>query len=241
VNSALRRIWPLVAVAGLLGSAAIAVALSSPQVKRVPFNIPPKVRHALPTPQETPFVAVGAPSQSPQIQKPIDIELGWLNGVLGVVCGAAAAIVVAVLIVLVVRGSLQTRRSRLAVEPAPARPLNRREAVLAAVDAGLSDLDDNDLDPRRAVIACWVRLEQAAAAAGTPREVGDSPADLVVRLLGAHQVSAHVLYPLADVYRLARYATHTVDASMRDQARSALRQLRAELTASRSGPLEQVP
>ena len=30
-------------------------------------------------------------------------------------------------------------------------------------------------DPRRAVIACWVRLEQAAAAAGTPRQVGDSP------------------------------------------------------------------
>jgi hypothetical protein len=40
-----------------------------------------------------------------------------------------------------------------------------------------------------------------------------------------------VLLPLAEVYRLARYATHTVDAGMRDSARAALRQLRAELSA----------
>ena len=96
---------------------------------------------------------------------------------------------------------------------------------------GLGGLDDRPFG----------RLEQAAAAAGTPRQPGDAPADLVVRLLAAHQVSAAVLYPLADVYRLARYATHTVDSTMRDQARAALGQLRAELTVSRSGPLADVP
>jgi hypothetical protein len=80
------------------------------------------------------------------------------------------------------------------------------------------------------VIACWVRLEEAAAAAGTPREPGDTPSELVLRLLGEHQVSAPVLYQLAEVYRLARYATHTVDTTMRDHARAALGQLRDELT-----------
>jgi hypothetical protein len=79
------------------------------------------------------------------------------------------------------------------------------------------------------VIACWLRLEEAAAAVGTPRQPGDAPADLVLRLLTTHQVSAAVLLPLAEVYRLARYATHTVDTGMRDSARAALRQLRAEL------------
>src|SRR5204863_9458777 len=96
-----------------------------------------------------------------------------------------------------------------------------RDQLIAAVEAGLSDLDDADADPRRAVIACWVRLEQAAAAAGTPRNVGDTPTELVTRLLTGHAVSAAVLYWLAEVYRLARYATHTVDATMRDQARGA--------------------
>ena len=103
------------------------------------------------------------------------------------------------------------------------------------MDAGLADLDDADADPRRVVIACWVRLEQAAAAAGTPRDVGDTPTELVTRLLAGHAVSAAVLYRLAEVYRLARYATHTVDESMRDQARAALGQLRAELSAERVG------
>src|SRR5205814_870257 len=83
------------------------------------------------------------------------------------------------------------------------------DQVIAAVEAGLSDLDDADADPRRAVIACWVRLEQAAAAAGTPRNVGDTPTELVTRLLTGHAVSAAVPYRLAEVYRLARYAVPT--------------------------------
>src|SRR5262249_18730925 len=99
------------------------------------------------------------------------------------------------------------------------------------VDEGLADLDDADADPRRAVIACWVRLERAAAEAGTPRGVGDTSADLVSRLLASHMVSGTVLAAFASVYREARFATHTVDVAMREQARAALRQVRDELAA----------
>ena len=147
-----------------------------------------------------------------------------LAGVLGIAFYGGLAF----LLWLLLRNGLRTRERKLP-EPTEAKPAPAREEVLAAVDAGLSELDDSDADPRRAVIACWVRLEQAAAAAGTPRAPGDTSTDLVGRLLTEHQVSAPVLYPLADVYRLARYATHTVDATMRDQARSALGHLRAEL------------
>jgi hypothetical protein len=42
-------------------------------------------------------------------------------------------------------------------------------------------------------------------------------------------VSAGVLDAFAAVYREARFATHTVDIGMRDQARAALTQLRDEL------------
>ena len=62
---------------------------------------------------------------------------------------------------------LAARRAGAAA-PRPRPPTSGRAEVVAAVDAGLLDLDDADPDPRRAVIACWVRLEQAAAAAGTP-------------------------------------------------------------------------
>ena len=86
-------------------------------------------------------------------------------------------------------------------------------------------------DPRRAVIACWVRLEQAAAAAGTPRQPGDSPTDLVTRLLARARGSS-----AGRAGRLRRRSTARpgtprtpVDDRMRDQARAALRRLRAEL------------
>ena len=84
---------------------------------------------------------------------------------------------------------------------------------------------------RRAVIACWVRLEAAAAAAGTERSPGDTSTELVSRLLARHSVSEAVLSALAEVYREARFARHEVDQATREQARTALRLLRDELSA----------
>jgi hypothetical protein len=121
------------------------------------------------------------------------------------------------------------RRVRWRNATTPASLQQQQELVAAAVEQGLSELDDDDADPRVAVLACWVRLEQAAAAAGTPRQVGDTSTDLVVRLLASHQVSVEILADFAEVYRLARFATRDVDASMRERARAALAQLRNEL------------
>jgi hypothetical protein len=76
-----------------------------------------------------------------------------------------------------------------------------------------------------------VRLEAAAAAAGTPRAAGDSPTDLVARLLGAHQVSRPVLSALARAYREARFTTHPIDQRTRQTAVDALRHVRTELAS----------
>jgi hypothetical protein len=149
-----------------------------------------------------------------------------------------ATITLAVLIIFFLRklaGSGSRFRRRRLPRRDNAVPRNIAAEVVAAVEAGLLELDESDIDPRRAVIACWVRLERAAAAVGTPREVGDTSTDLVLRLLGTHSLSEHVLTAFADVYRQARYASrHHVDETMRDQARSALTRLRGELTAPAS-------
>ncbi|WP_433541654.1 DUF4129 domain-containing protein [Streptosporangium sandarakinum] len=102
--------------------------------------------------------------------------------------------------------------------------------IRAALRAGLADLDAGG-DPRRAVIACWLRLEHAAAGAGTPRLASDTPAELVARLLAGHRVGEPALNRLAAAYRLARYAPHEVTGSLRAEARAALAEVDAELTS----------
>jgi len=227
----LRRFGPLLAVGLLLAAAAVAAMLATPQIRRAPFT-PPSI------PPVVPPSAGAAPSRLPPEQVPTTEPArvpqlpDWLLLAAQLFCALLVVAAVGLLVWYLLQRGLQMRERRPElVEAAP--PPQTREEVLAAVDAGLSDLDDTDADPRRAVIACWVRLEQAAAAAGTPREPGDTPTELVTRLLGGHDVSAPVLFALAEVYRLARYATHTVDAAMRDQARAALQQLRGELSRVR--------
>lgn len=96
------------------------------------------------------------------------------------------------------------------------------EPLRAAVRAGLAELDEGD-DPRSAVIACWLRLEHAVAAAGSPPLEADTPEELVARLPETYDGTA--LLELKQVYHLARYAPHEVREEQRASARRALRRL----------------
>ncbi len=112
-----------------------------------------------------------------------------------------------------------------ATQPDPAAAA---EEVREVLRAGLADLDAGG-DARRAIIACWLRLERVAAAAGTDRLASDTPGDLVARLLSRYQVSREALERLAGAYRLARYAPVTVDDHLVQVARRALREVDTEL------------
>lgn len=227
--AALRRWWPLAAVLGLLFVVALAATRSAPQLDQIQPRSTPTTRPPL-LPQE--------PSVRPSIQESIpeparDLP-GWVGTATLIVLGVGALLMVIGLTWALVRDYLRRRPAR-AGKHQQRRPQRTADDLVAALDAGLEELSDTDRDPRRAVIACWVRLEDAAAAAGTPRHPGDSPTDYVGRLLAEQRVDAGVLAALLAVYREARYATHTVDDQMRQQARSALERLRADLGATRSG------
>jgi Domain of unknown function (DUF4129) len=130
----------------------------------------------------------------------------------------------------IVQRILRLRRPSESVVPAPAE--SAVEEVLAAVDAGLAELELDDSDPRSAVIECWVRLERVAFLTGVERRADRTSSELVAQLLQYQRISEMTLQHFAELYRTARYSTRAVEASMRDDARESFRQLRRELLLS---------
>jgi hypothetical protein len=221
---------PLAAVVALLGAAMLAALFANPTIQGLPEERP--------APAQTPFA--GAPTDPPSFvtgPPPGLVDRGqplpeWVSWLISALCLTGILTLVGALLWILFRDQLVQRKAKLPVERSPLPTIAETQArVRAAIDESLADLDDTDNDPRRAVIACWVRLEAAAAQAGTPPEVGDTSTELVERLLETHMVSGDVLAALAAAYREARFATHTVDEAMREQARAALRRLRDELRA----------
>ena len=224
--AAVRRWWPLAAVLVLLFVTSLAATHSAPQLEQIQPD-------ATETPPP-PLLPTSAPRVTTGATQPAGAAEGlpgWVGSVALVLLAVGGLVVLALLTWALVRDQSRRRARRAGKRVARREQPRTAEDLVAALDAGLEELSDTDRDPRRAVIACWVRLEQAAAAAGTPRHPGDTPTDLVGRLLAEQQVDSQVLAALLEVYRQARYATHSVDDQMRRQARSALERLRADLGA----------
>lgn len=228
--SALRRWWPVAGVVAILAVAALAAPRSALRITRVEpvFDDAPRLPEFSPTAAEP---TTSAEPSTAAAANPAGLPDWVATAAIGL--GVAAVVAVIGLLTYALIRNAARRRAAFRPAPAPGKPTPERtsQQVVAAVDAGLSELSDSDADPRRAVIGCWVRLEQTAAAAGTARQIGETSTDLVGRLLAAHQVSGDVLTTLARLYRQARYGTSTVDEGMRAEALAALRRLRGELSA----------
>jgi hypothetical protein len=228
---ATRRWVPLVIVGGLLGVAAIAASVATPGVHSIPIphDSADSAGGGSASTSAAPSVDVGSGASRAVFSAP-----GWASWIGGL---AAAAFVITVVVVLVwhfIRNRwLDIRQVARDTDRSGEAMSARREDVIAALDEGIARLA-GDGDARSAVIACWVRLEEVARAAGTPRAPSDAPADLVARLLGAHQVSTAALTSLADLYRAARFSTNVIDNSMRTQALSSLHTIRGQLEVSGS-------
>ena len=168
------------------------------------------------------------------------LELPAAGGLLWFVAGGSLLLVVLLVfgLLMALRAFLGrplgiSRRERPAAEAVPDAPTaaddELRSRLHGEVMAGLEDLDEAS-DPRRAVIACWLRLERAVAEAGAPRRVAETPGELVARVLAEHRVRPGALARLTTLYREARYSTHAVDDDVRRSARAALDDVRRDLT-----------
>ena len=112
--------------------------------------------------------------------------------------------------------------------------MHEEAALAAALDAVLADtLEDlyAEKDPRTAVISAYARMEETFAAYRVPREEAETPLEYLARVLDRLQVSGWAVRRLTLLFERAKFSSHDVDATMKEDAIDTLASLRAELEA----------
>ena len=141
-----------------------------------------------------------------------------------------AILLVAIIVVLI--AAWRRRRAaglRLAV-PADLGVDEAADELARAVESGRMALRDID-DARAAIIACYVAMEQSLAEAGAARAAAETPDELLARAVAADLVPRGPAALLTELFYEARYSTHHMPASKRDQAEQALADIAADLPA----------
>jgi Domain of unknown function (DUF4129) len=102
--------------------------------------------------------------------------------------------------------------------------------VAAAIAQALGALDD-ETDPRRAVISCWLRFEAALRDRGMTRDVAETSTELSGRAAEEYPVDPDLLRRLNELFRAARYSSAPVSPDAPAAARVVLEEIRRRLAA----------
>lgn len=116
------------------------------------------------------------------------------------------------------------QRRREAVE----RPPDEEEAVMQALEESLDDLR-RERDVRRAIIACYARMERALEYAGSARRPAEAPLEYLVRILERITTNGRAARSLTELFERAKFGTEPMGDGEKQQAIEALELLRAEL------------
>ncbi len=167
-------------------------------------------------PTATPTQAV---EQQPGADSSVDLHLDWLLIVL--VCALLIVIGLAV-------------RWLLSREDEVAPRIETEDALDTLVEATAADpaWQRAQGDPRNAVVACWVALEDGVFRAGLQPSPAETSLDLATRVLARWRVDPAAVAALAVLYREARFSRHPVTAQQRDQAVAILDRINGDLRAA---------
>lgn len=163
--------------------------------------------------------ATGSAAKAARAARQQQTESRWLGAVIlgSMVLGLVAAV-----------GTAAVYRRR------HGQTMHEEAALAAALDAVLADtLEDlyAERDPRAAVISAYARMEQTFAAYRVPRREAETPLEYLARVLDRLRVSSWAVRRLTLLFERAKFSSHEVDATMKEDAISILASLRAELEA----------
>lgn len=135
------------------------------------------------------------------------------------------------LLFVLVRGAVCLRwLVHRAAPAAPLAPLDDRPLAEAA-ERALVEVEQPDT--REAVVRAWLLLGAAAAESDLPADPAETATEYAQRIATAFAVPVAQLHRLAELYREARFSTHTVEEIQRTEARELLQRLRAGLEEAR--------
>ena len=122
--------------------------------------------------------------------------------------------------------SWRTRRRRTAM------PLGAARTVADELAESIGDaIDDLEAEPdaRRAVIAAYARMEAVLARNGFRRRPSETPLEYLRRILLGLTARGDSVSRLTALFEQAKFSRHDIDATMKDDAIGALREIRADL------------
>lgn len=121
---------------------------------------------------------------------------------------------------------------RQRLESAEHREAAQEEELVALLEATSDEvryLALSEGDPRNAVVACWVALEEAVHRSGLKPNRSETAAELTHRVLGRWDVDPAAITALSDAYREARFSRHPVSEEQRTLAVDALERIHVDL------------
>ena len=155
---------------------------------------------------------------------PPEADSGGGSSVFGLLMGAAT-----VLLLLSVLATVAGRRRRGAAEPVltddapPATPSPVGPDLARAAERGLAEVGDRSRDPREAIIACYLAMEQELEKSpGTIPQASDTPSEVLARAVARRAVHAGSATQLVDLFEEARFSPHVMTEEHRAEAVAAL-------------------
>ena len=146
---------------------------------------------------------------------------GGGNKMAAIILAAGASLLTLVVLGTTIVIALRRRRSKR--EPV----VENDTAILLAFDESLDDLR-SEHDVRRAIVACYARMERALAGSGRGRRAHETPLEFLRRVL--ERVAREPGQVLTELFERARFSVEPMGEMDKRSAIAALEQLRGRVT-----------
>lgn len=146
------------------------------------------------------------------------------SDVFGLLMGTAVVLLLLSVLATVTRRRRPPAPAPLPVDDAPANPPSPGGPDLArAAELGLAEVGDRSRDPREAIIACYLAMEQELEKSpGTVPQASDTPSEVLARAVARRAVHAGSATQLVDLFEEARFSPHVMTEEHRAEAVHAL-------------------